>query len=272
MDQKAKPSPPKITDRPALLRQRERALRRDPALFLQEEAACEVEERLNEVNRAFKNPAIITGWPNIWQNRIKNAEIFPDTETLTLKPGAHDLVIHALNLHWASDPVGQMIQSLRALRPDGMFIATLFGGQTLAALRSHLASAESALTGGLSARILPMAEIRDLGALLQRAGFALPVADATPYNVTYANTMALMHDLRAMGEANAQTARPRRFSRRAVIEHAAAQYDATAGDDGRITAMFEVITLTGWAPGPGQQQPLRPGTALTSLEEAIGAA
>lgn len=260
---------PALFDRPALESRRARA-RRVPALFLQEAAADDVEDRLAEVNRSFHDPAVVTPWPELWAARMPAARIVLDTPTLDLVPGAHDLVVHALALHWAEDPVGQLIQCARALQPDGLLIVTLFGGETLGELRAALTAAETAVSGGLSPRVAPMGEIRDLGALLQRAGLALPVADATPYDVSYETPFHLMRDLRAMGETNAMAGRLRRFTRRAVLAEAARLLAESAGrPDGRIGARFEVITLTGWAPSADQPQPLRPGSASHSLEEAL---
>ncbi|MDF0601607.1 methyltransferase domain-containing protein [Psychromarinibacter sp. C21-152] len=261
-----------LTDRAALDRQRARARATgDAALFLQEEAADEIQERLMMVNRRFTAPAVVTAWPDLWRARLPEAAISPDLETLSLEPGAHDLVIHAMSLHWADDPVGQLIQARRALKPDGLFLGALFGGQTLTELRGALAEAEAAVTGGLSPRVAPMAEIRDVGALMQRAGFALPVADNLPKTVSYADPLRLMRDLRAMGETNAMTERPRRFTRRAVLLEAARRYvEAFGTEDGRIPATFEIILLTGWAPGPDQPEPLRPGSATQSLADALG--
>jgi SAM-dependent methyltransferase len=191
-------------------------------------------------------------------------------EVLPLAQGTHDLVIHALSLHWANDPLGQLIQCRRALKPDGLFLAVMFGGQTLQELRASLAEAESLVTGGLSPRVLPMAEIRDLGALMQRAGFALPVADSVTQTVHYTDLPALMADLRAMGETSALAARPRHFTRRDILTKAEAIYRANfPAPDGRITATFEVIFLTGWAPHESQQQPLRPGSAKARLADAL---
>jgi SAM-dependent methyltransferase len=255
-----------LTDRLALARNRARAT----TFFLQEEAILEVQERLIEVNRTFTNPAVITGLPEIWRASFPNATITPDDDTHTLQPESHDLVIHALCLHWANDPVGQLIQSRRALRPDGLFLGILFGGQTLHELRACLAQAEAEVTRGLSPRILPMGEIRDLGALLQRAGFALPVADSFTRTVTYSDAIRLMHDLRAMGEANALAARLRRPTQSAVLTRAATLYTEThAQPDGRIPATFEFICLTGWAPAENQQKPLRPGSAAQKLADAL---
>lgn len=264
--------PPKLTDRAALARNRARALARGAELFLHEDAAAEVEERLGEVNKRFTAPAVVTAFPHPWAEILPEARIVEDDEVLALQEAAHDLVIHALSLHWANDPVGQLIQCRRALRPDGLFLCVLFGGQTLSELRAALAEAESRLSGGLSPRILPMAEIRDLGALLQRAGFALPVADAVRRTVTYATMFHLIADLRAMGEGNALTLRSRSAASRRLFPEAAAIYAATyPAGDGRVAATFETIWLTGWAPHPGQQKPLRPGSAAARLADALGA-
>jgi hypothetical protein len=173
-------------------------------------------------------------------------------------------------LHWANDPVGQLVQCRRALQPDGWFIGLLFGGQTLFELRACLAQAEAEVTGGLSPRILPMGEIRELGALLQRAGFALPVADAFTTKIRYRDAFHLMHDLRAMGEGNALMQRLRKPTRRAVLARAAELYhQGFSNDDGRIEATFEIVVLTGWAPHENQPKPLRPGSAKTRLADAL---
>ncbi|MGJ8582834.1 MAG: class I SAM-dependent methyltransferase [Marinosulfonomonas sp.] len=262
---------PILTDRTALDRNRSRASAMEtPTTFLQEEAILEIQERLKQVNRTFTDPVIVTGFGDLWREIVPNAGIVADTEILDLKPGAHDLVIHAMGLHWANDPVGQLAQALQSLRPDGLFLAILFGGNTLTQLRDSLARAEVSVTGGLSPRIAPMGELRDLGGLLQRAGFALPVADSTITNVTYETAFHLMRDLRAMGEANALADRNRRPLRRAVLAQAAMNYHETYGQDGRIPATFEMIVLTGWAPAENQQKPLRPGSAISRLADALG--
>ncbi|MFC7702690.1 methyltransferase domain-containing protein [Plastorhodobacter daqingensis] len=263
--------PPDLADRTALARHRSRVAAA-PALFLHEEAALDLQERLNEVNRRFTAPALVTHFPRPWQAVLPDATIVADEDVLALREGAHDLVVHAMCLHWANDPVGQLVQCRRALRPDGLFLAVLFGGQTLAELRAALAEAEARVSGGISPRVLPMAEIRDLGALLQRAGFALPVADSSLRTVTYADPLRFMHDLRAMGETNALAQRLRRPTRRAVLAEAARIYaeNYPAGDDpSRIRASFEMVFLTGWAPHDSQQKPLRPGSAVKSLAEAL---
>lgn len=263
-------SVPKLTDRTALSAHRARAARIGTADFLHRLAADDIQERLREVNRTFTAPLVVTGFPYLWADVVPGARLIDDAEVLDVAPEAHDLVIHAMGLHWANDPVGQLIQCRRALRPDGLLITAGFGGQTLVELRAVLAEAEAEVTGGLSPRVAPMAEIRDLGALLQRAGLALPVADNLTQRVLYGDILSLMRDLRAMGETNALTARERRFARRAVFGRAAELYARHHGQDGRIAATFELIFLSGWAPAEGQQQPLRPGSAAARLADALG--
>ncbi|MBV2359465.1 methyltransferase domain-containing protein [Thalassococcus sp. CAU 1522] len=258
--------PPRLTDPDALARNRNRATAR----FLQELARDEAQDRLAMVNRSFTAPAVVTPFADVWQGALPDARIVTDGAVLDLAEAAHDVVIHSLALHWADDPVGQLIQCRRALRPDGLLIALTLGGQTLQELRATLGQAEIEATGGLSPRVAPMAEIRDLGGLLQRAGLALPVADSLPLTVSYETPLHLMRDLRAMGETNALQARLRRPTRRAVLLRAADLYAATyAGDDGRVRATFELITLTGWSPDASQPQPLRPGSAATRLADAL---
>ncbi|PWE33528.1 SAM-dependent methyltransferase [Maritimibacter sp. 55A14] len=264
-------TPPKLADRTALDRFRARAARRGhPARFLHEAAASELQERLNEVNRGFTRPAIVTGFPDLWADALPGARIAPDDEALALEPGAHDLVVHAMALHWSADPVGQLVQCRRALVPDGLFLGVFFGGRTLHELRVSLAEAETRVTGGLSPRVAPMGEIRDLGGLLQRAGFALPVADAQPLTASYAGALELMRDLRDMGETNALAARHRAPARRALFVEAARLYAAHFGmTDGRVPATFDLVWLTGWAPAASQPQPLRPGSAAARLADAL---
>lgn len=263
---------PRLTDRTALTRNRNRA-QHAPATFLQDDAIDEVKERLIGVNRTFTTPAIVTGWPDLWQKAFGEARVVADAPVLDLEQGAHDLVIHGLSLHWADDPVGQLVQCRRALKPDGMFMAVMFGGQTLAELRAALAEAEAQLTGGLSPRVAPMAELRDAGALLQRAGFALPVADGYTRTAHYRSARHLMRDLRAMGENNALFARRRATAPRALFDRADQVYAQNfAAPDNRVAASFEFIVLTGWAPDASQQQPLRPGSAASRLADALNTA
>lgn len=262
--------PPEITDRAALARNRSRALRQGAETFLQEEAAVEIKERLGEVNRRFTKPLIIGGFPDPWGDLWPDARRIADADLLDIAPQAHDLIIHAFGLHWANDPVGQLVQCRQGLVADGLFLGVMFGGRTLSELRAALAEAETALTGGLSPRVLPMAEIRDIGGLLQRAGFALPVADSVIKTVTYRTAYHLMADLRAMGEGNALAARNRRWPRRDLFPEAARIYaQSFPADEGRVRATFEMMFLTGWSPHETQQKPLRPGSAAHKLADAL---
>ncbi|MEL7153441.1 MAG: methyltransferase domain-containing protein [Pseudomonadota bacterium] len=284
--------------RPALFETARIAKRRDRADrcgfagrgdFLHVEVAGLLGERLAEVTRDF-NDAVIIGCgggvhTEALQGRVgqvhqlewsparaAQAGIEPTdfSDTLPLEPESCDLIVSALELHWANDPVGQLIQMRRALRPDGLMIAAMFGGQTLAELRDVLSRAEVEVTGGLSPHIAPMGEIRDLGGLIQRAGLTMPVADSERLPVTYSDALALMRDLRAMGETNILADRRRvgltkRFLQR-VSELYAADYPAP---DNRIRATFEIVFLTGWAPAPDQPKPLRPGSAKKRLADAL---
>jgi SAM-dependent methyltransferase len=267
-------APPRLTDRAALARNRARAARGPgDALILHDIAEAALQERLNLVNRSFRAPALVTGHPARWAAVLPGARVIADAPTLDLCPGAHDLIVHAMALHWADDPVGQLIQARRALRPDGLFLAVFFGGETLGELRAALARAEAEIAGGLAPRIAPMADVRDAGGLLQRAGYALPVADTDRVRLSYGDAWALMRDLRAMGEANALIARHRAPPSRHLFRRAADIYRARFADPenpGRVRATFDLIWLTGWAPGPGQPQPLRPGSARVRLADALG--
>jgi SAM-dependent methyltransferase len=260
-----------MTDLDALNRHRARATTK--GMFLHAAAQDELQDRLDMVNKSFTSAAIVTGFTDLWAQHRPHAQIVSDTETLNLAPQSHDLVAHMLGLHWANDPVGQLIQCRRALRPDGLFVAISFGGDTLQELRRVLGEAEIAVTGGLSPRIAPLPELRELGGLLQRAGFALPVADTVTLTAEYRDIWHLMHDLRAMGETNALAARLRRPTRRAVFDQAQKLYAAHfAAPSGRLRASFELQVLTGWAPDASQPQPLRPGSAQQRLADALGAA
>ena len=261
--------PTTLTDTTALARNRIRA--NGTAVFVQTAAADEIQDRLDLVNRSFNAPVVITDFPSIWSGRIEKARLIPPSDTLPLEPASCDLIVHAMDLHWSNDPVGQLIQCRRALTPDGLLIAATLGGQTLHELRSCLGQAEIALRGGLSPRVAPMGETRDLGALLQRAGLALPVADLVPLRVEYRDLWHLMADLRAMGETNALAARQRYFTPRALFSQAAALYQAHfPASQGRILASFDLVFLTGWHPAETQQKPLRPGSAQHRLADALG--
>jgi SAM-dependent methyltransferase len=266
--------PPALIDLAALARHRARARAlpgHDEAMFLHRLARTDLQERLNEVNRRFTAPAVVTGFPDIWQDLRTDCVVAEDLDHIALEIGVHDLIVHAMSLHWANDPVGQLVQCRRALKPDGLCLVVLPGGRSLQELRTSLAEAEAQVTGGLSPRVLPMGEIRDLGALMQRAGFALPVADSIVQTVEYRSFPALLSDLRASGETNALTARLRRFTRRSVLAEAARIYARNyANPEGRLRATVELVVLTGWAPHDSQQQPLQPGSAKARLAEALG--
>lgn len=267
------PPRPRLTDRETLLRHRARGrvLRGTERPFLHDEARAELQERLLEVNRTFTAPAVVTGHSELWSDLVPGATVVPDDEVLNLQPGAHDLVIHALCLHWADDPVGQLIQSRRALRPDGLFLGVCFGGETLAELRAALAAAEAQVRGGLSPRVLPLGDLRDLGALLQRAGLALPVADQSRLTVHYTGFSRLVTDLRAMGETNALAARDPKPIPRRMLNDAVERYAAHhPGPDGTLRATFDLVYLTGWSPSPDQPKSLRPGSATVRLADALG--
>jgi len=281
-----------LFDVAAFAGRRDRAMRlgfAGGADFLHREVAGLLAERLAEVSRAFPRVALIgTGAgaltaalrpdgagltqldPSPAMAAAAGAAVL-EGETLPLAEASQDLVVSSLLLHAANDPVGQLIQMRRALVPDGLMLAALFGGQTLNELRASLAEAEAECEGGLSPRVAPMAEIRDLGGLLQRAGYAMPVADSERLTVTYATPLHLMRELRAMGETNVLTARRRQPLRRATLMRACEIYATHFGTpEGPVRATFEIVFLTGWAPGPGQPQPLRPGSATARLAEALG--
>lgn len=194
-----------------------------------------------------------------------------DEEALPFAEASFDLILSNLSLHWVNDLPGALIQACRALKPDGLFLAALLGGDTLHELRAAFLEAELELEGGAGPRVSPFADVRDAGGLLQRAGLALPVVDRDEIKVSYPDALRLMRDLRGMGETNAVEARRRGFSRRATVLRAAALYEERfAGADGRIPASFHVIYLTGWAPHHSQPRPLKPGSAASRLADALG--
>ena len=269
-------TPPPLFD-PTLAQSRRRRATSDGA-FLQRHAAALTAERLTEVNRTFHAAAVVGPMADQWAETL-TAEAgvtvsrrLDATETLPLDRRAHDLVVHGLALHHQNDPVGQLVQARLALQPDGLMIAVMFGGETLSELRHALTLAEADISGGASPRVAPMGDVRTLGALLQRAGLALPVADSVPLQVSYTDLPALMRDLRAMGETNVLTERTRTPLRRDILSRADALYRNSFGlDGGRLRATFEMMFLTGWAPADTQQRPLRPGSATHRLSEVLGA-
>jgi len=269
---------PILFDR-ALLRVRQnRARRGEPATFLLDRVAEEIEERLHAVLRQFADAADIWTPGDILRkpssDRFKSVtSISPDEtgrEVLSLPPVSLDLVVSALAFQFVNDLPGVFAQIRRALRPDGLLLAAMLGGDTLTELRQCFAAAEAECEGGVSPRVAPFADLRDVGALLQRAGFALPVTDVDRVVVRYDGAFALMHDLRNMGATNILAERRRTPTRRATMWRMAQIYgERFADSDGRIRATFDVIWLSGWAPHPSQQKPLQPGSAKASLAEAV---
>lgn len=191
-------------------------------------------------------------------------------ETVPFEPASLDLAVSLMSLHEANDIPGVLIQIRRALRPDGLFLGAMAGGDTLHELRESLLAAESELSGGVSPRVIPFADVRDVGGLLQRAGFTLPVADVETVTVRYADMFGLMRDLRAMGATNCLLARSRKPATRALFMRAAEIYAERFSDpDGRIRATFAIVWMSGWSPDPSQQIPLKPGSAQVSLKDVL---
>lgn len=287
-------TPPRIFDR-ALMRQRLlRALDRGVAVdFLLARAVEDMEERLSGVKRDFSaildlgtpGPALSTllaARPNapavthlagdpalIGEGRFTG--LLGDEESLPFSPASFDLCVSALALQHVNDLPGALVQIRRALKPDGLFLGAMLGGRTLNELREAFAEAESQISGGASPRVAPFADLRDMGALLQRAGFALPVTDVDTVTVRYSDMFALLRDLRGMGATNALHLRSRAPLRRAVLLRAAEIYAERFADaDTRLRATFEIVWLTGWSPHESQQKPLRPGSAQMRLADALG--
>jgi SAM-dependent methyltransferase len=272
---------PIIFDRNLLRARRRRAAALGPATFLIDRVAEDFSDRLATVLRRFEL-AVDLGTPTDALRRALAASgkvdriiaadvITADEEALPFRDGSLDLVVSALALQFVNDLPGTLIQIRRALKPDGLLLAALVGGDTLTELRDAFAAAEAEIEGGVSPRVAPFADLRDLGALLQRAGFALPVTDVDRLTVRYASPFALMHDLRRMGATNALVERRRCPLKRATLARMAEIYsDRFADADGRIRATFEIVWLSGWAPHESQQQPLRPGSAKHRLADALG--
>ncbi len=279
---------PTLFDRALLRRRRRRAAALGPATFLLDRVADDFADRLAAVLRRFDlavdlgtpGEAVRTALARLGSiGRIVAADTLPrsppfvaaDEEALPFRDGALDLIVSALALHHVNDLPGTLVQIRRTLKPDGLFLAALLGGETLTELRQSFAAAESDVEGGASPRVAPFADLRELGALLQRAGFALPVTDVDRVTVRYDSIFGLMHDLRRMGATNALFDRRRTPLRRQTLMRAAELYAREFADaDGRLRATFEIVWLSGWAPDPSQQQPLKPGSAKARLADALG--
>jgi SAM-dependent methyltransferase len=268
---------PKLFDRELLRARQDRALRFGPATFLLDRIAEDMDERLHAVLRDFSDVADIWTPGEALRNpaRDRFRSVTPigldaGQETLPLQPESLDLAVSALAFQFVNDLPGVLAQIRRALRPDGLLLAAMIGGDTLTELRQSFAAAEAECEGGVSPRIIPFADLRDVGALLQRAGFALPVTDVDRIVVRYDSAFALMQDLRRMGATNILVERRRTPTRRATLLRMAQIYGERYADpDGRIRATFDVIWLSGWAPHASQQQPLKPGSAKAGLAEAV---
>jgi SAM-dependent methyltransferase len=275
--------PPQIFDRRLYAARRTRAEGLGPAGFLTTDVGAHLAERIAAVNRRFAQALDLssreesfeqlcgaaTNWTRTKLHPFGDG-IVADEEALPFAPASFDLVVSVLSLHAVNDLPGALIQIRRVLKPDGLFLAALFAGDTLFELREALAQGESEVRGGASPRVAPFADVRDLGGLLQRAGFALPVSDVERTAVRYGSFDTLVRDLRALGETNALAQRSRSFLRRDVLSGALAHYAAAHGEpDGRLRATFDIAYLTGWAPHASQQQPLKPGSARTRLADAL---
>jgi SAM-dependent methyltransferase len=268
---------PMLFDR-VLLRVRQHRASRAPATFLLDRVAGDAAERLQAVLREFKSAADI-GTPGDQLSNALAARLgqlarvdLPDIESepLALQPQSLDLAVSVLAFQFVNDLPGVLAQIRRALKPDGLLLAAMIGGDTLTELRQSFAAAEAELEGGVSPRVAPFTDLRDVGALLQRAGFALPVTDVDRIVVRYDSACALMADLRQMGATNILVERRRVPTRRATMLRMAQLYaERFADPDGRIRATFDVIWLSGWAPHESQQKPLKPGSAKASLAEAV---
>ena len=285
-------SGPLIFDRRLLRARRERARVLGPETFLLDRVAAELGERLSAVLRTFER-AVDLGTPSDAVRRVLAASgkvativaaepdarhqapalsVAADEEALPFADGALDLVVSALSLQFVNDLPGTLIQIRRALKADGLLLAALIGGDSLTELREAFAEAESEVEGGVSPRVAPFADVRELGALLQRAGFALPVVDSDRLTVRYPTALALMRDLRRMGATNLLNERRRTPLKRATLARVADIYASRFADaDGRLRASFEIVWLTGWAPHESQQKPLKPGSAEQRLADALGA-
>jgi SAM-dependent methyltransferase len=276
---------PDLFDRHSLALRRRRAAAQ-PADFLLRHVAAEMVERLAVVLRRFECAAEIGSLSPLLAKSVRMArdgiyvrlgpaaarpDVVADEEALPLAPESIDLALSALALQFVNDLPGTLAQIRRALRPDGLFLAAIAGGTTLFELRHAFAAAESEIEEGAGPRVLPFADVRDTGALLQRAGFALPVVDCETLTVRYPDAFALMADLRAMGATNVLVDRRHTCTRRSTMMRMAEIYrERFADNDGRIRATFEIIWASGWAPHESQQRPLAPGSAQTRLADVLG--
>ena len=243
--------------------------------FLELSTIKQARARIDEVNRKFKRPLIIGGKAGYWARELdmREACLIEDNEFLRLEERSYDLIIHALSLHWYNDLIGQLIQIRKALVPDGLMLAFLFGGETLKELRSAFRQAEILNENGMSPRVAPMAEPEELGNLLSRSGLNLNVVDKNNFEVLYDDPIKLFYDLRGMGETNIMLERRRNMLRRKTFFSVLDIYSkkfSSKKDKKRVEATFEIMCLTGWAYSSNQQKPLAPGSATNHLSEILG--
>jgi SAM-dependent methyltransferase len=265
----------KIFDMSALRLHQKRSNVLEPVDFLDKFAVGQVIERLSDMKRTFKYPLIVGRKTSSWAKNIssRSVTLIDDDNHLDFNNNKFDLIIHALSLHRHNDPVGQLIQIRRALRPDGLMIAIFLGGETLQELRVAFEAAELKLENGISPRVAPMIEIRDAGDLLVRAGFALSVADKTDLEVIYNTPIELLHDLRRMGETNIMVDRRKTFLKKSTLNKFEEIYSSQYKSDkkgGGVKATFQFLCLTGWAPSDNQQKPLRRGSATHKFSDILG--
>jgi SAM-dependent methyltransferase len=274
-------APHLLFDRKLLKAHEARALKTGGERFLFDRVTEELTARLSAVTRRLEK-ALDIGTPdpasfleNLASAQIglvDRAEVDLETETVLAPSQNYDLAVSALAMQWFNDLPGVLAQAKRLLKPDGLLLAALIGGDTLTELRESLAAAELELEGGASPRVSPFVEVRTLGALLQRAGFALPVTDADRFTVRYATALELMRDLRRMGATNVLVERSRKPLRRQTLLRTVEIYSERFADpDGRVRATFEILWMSGWVPHESQQQPLRPGSAKARLADALRA-
>ncbi|WP_069189413.1 methyltransferase domain-containing protein [Candidatus Terasakiella magnetica] len=290
-----------VFDRKMVRKHRDRAAESWPDFdFLHKEVAARLCDRLDDVVRDFPLAldigchggdvaSVLRDYPKVKkliqcdlsEKMVKRANaqnatsLVVDEEFLPFAPNSFDLIVSNLSLHWTNDLPGALLQINRCLKPDGLFIGTMFGTETLRELRQCLNETEMEVDGGISPRISPFADVRDAGMLLQRAGFNLPVVDADSIDVRYENPMKLLKDLKGMGENNKVLERRKNFTKRELIFKAMQKYmEEFTGDDGRVPATFQVMFMTAWKDDPSQQKPLKPGAGITGdakkLADALG--
>ena len=290
-------SVPIVFDRRLLRKRRDRiASNFDEFDFLKRRAAEDLIDSLTAVTRSFdialdlgshggvvheilkertELSSRISTWINLNQSsafaqRSTLPSLVADEEALPFKENTFDLIVSALSLHWVNDLPGSLVQVRNALKPDGFFVAQLLGGATLKELRSSLLQAESQLSSGAAMRVSPFADVQDMASLLQRAGFAMPVADTHTITVRYKTAFDLLQDIKNMGESSALAEKSPPLSRASLLRAVEIYHRDHADEDGRVRATFEFLTISGWAPGPGQPKPLRPGSATSRLADALG--